>query len=139
MLQRNRIENKIKQKEQEIHELEINIMQAKSYLLALNDMLKMLPRENNGPSKPMLRAGTEMAKVRDLLELIGKPMHLNEILKSMGKENTKNTRAALAGSLAGYVRKGVIFTRPAPNTFGLIDFESISSDDDGPPDGFGTS
>jgi hypothetical protein len=30
-------------------------------------------------------------------------------------------RSALSGSIAAYVRKGEIFTRPAPNTFGLLE------------------
>jgi hypothetical protein len=50
----------------------------------------------------------------------------------------KSTRAAVAGSLSAYVRNGEIFTRPAPNTFGLIEFGGkVETSLNGPPRGFG--
>jgi hypothetical protein len=51
----------------------------------------------------------------------GDPVHITTLLAEIGLEINRDTRASLAGSLAGYVRRGEIFTRPAPNTFGLIE------------------
>lgn len=54
--------------------------------------------------------------------------------KTLGK-----AEISLASSLAAYVRKGEIFTRPAPNTFGLVELghKTIIEEEAGPPAGFG--
>ena len=60
----------------------------------------------------------------------------------MGKKVTRDTKASLAGSLAAYVRKGEIFTRPAPNTYGLVELGHNEHEDEleeQPPTGFGSS
>ena len=54
----------------------------------------------------------------------GKPLHISDLLVALGKETDHDNRAALSGSLSAYVRKHEIFTRPAPNTFGLVEFET---------------
>jgi len=48
-------------------------------------------------------------------------MHITELLEAIGKPGDRMNRSALGGSIAAYVRKGEIFTRPAPNTFGLLE------------------
>jgi hypothetical protein len=50
-------------------------------------------------------------------------MQINEILRAIGRTADKKNRLSLSGSLAHYVRAEEIFTRPAPNTFGLIELE----------------
>jgi hypothetical protein len=63
-----------------------------------------------------------MSKVRDMIIKEGRPLHITEILKGLGKEDTKSNRTSTAGSLGAYARKNRIFTRGAsPNTFGLIE------------------
>ena len=49
-------------------------------------------------------------------------IHIKDILKAVAPTGGKDKKLALSGSLGAYVRKGEIFTRPAPNTFGLIAF-----------------
>jgi len=49
-------------------------------------------------------------------------MHVMDILKAMGREPTRESRASLSSSLAAYVRRGEVFTRSKPNTFGLAEF-----------------
>ena len=121
MISRQRIESKIRQKDQEIQDLEMSLREAKSYLHALQDMLKLLPREENDrTAEHVLRPGSEMEKVRNAIKSAGKSLHIAAILESIGKENTKKNRVSIAGSLAAYARKKQIFNRPAPNTFGLI-------------------
>lgn len=67
-------------------------------------------------------------------------MHVNDILTRIGKAPDKASRVSVAGTLASYVRSGQIFTRPAPNTFGLVEWESsgpISVDEEEEEDSAG--
>jgi len=74
-------------------------------------------------------------KARTALRRVGKPLYIEELLRAMGKEVNKKNRVSLSGSLGSYVRQEYIFTRPAPNTFGLIEFDN--SVEDAIPEGFG--
>lgn len=96
----------------------------------------MLPRDGDTRGADALRSGSDMAKTRDAIRAAGKSLHIAEILAAIGKENTKKNRVSLAGSLAGYVRKGVIFNKSAPNTFGLVE---LADEGAAPPEGFGKS
>jgi hypothetical protein len=129
------LEKKIERKKDDILALERQLAEANSYLQALEDMRKMLPR--NGQSEPeiTLRAGTDLAKVREVLKKHGKPMHVEELLGELGKPVVNNSKTSLSGSLAAYVREHKIFTRPAPNTFGLVEFAEPGRLE--LPDGFG--
>lgn len=137
MISRQRLESKVKQKEQEIQELELSVREAKSYLQALQDMLKLIPKDGDTRGADALRAGSDLAKTRDAIRAAGTPLHVSDILAKIGKENTKKNRVALAGSLAGYARKGVIFTKSAPNTFGLAEQGRNGQADNLPPEDFG--
>jgi hypothetical protein len=124
MNERRRIEERLKRKEQEIQALEAQIKDARVYVQALQDVLKLLPRDAEGDADPgaMLRPGSLVAQARTTLKARGNALHIDEILKILGKEATRENKAALSSSLAAYVRRGEIFTRPAPNTYGLVEF-----------------
>lgn len=111
-------------KSQEIADLERQIDMARAYLQAIQDSMKALPRETsiqpNGDDSADLRPGTLLARARDAIQKNGSPMHINALLSAIGIENTKKARVSLVGSLGAYVRKGSVFTRPGPNTFGLV-------------------
>jgi hypothetical protein len=139
---RARLSSKIKLKEQEIQELEWKIREARAYMQALQDAIKLAPKDlndKNGTQDHGLRPGSEIAKARDYLRSHGKPLHISEILVGIGKENSKPNRLALSGSIARYVRQGVIFSRPGPNIFGLLEFPDTPKQQelDQPPDDFG--
>jgi hypothetical protein len=132
------LDRKIEKKKEEITTLERTLGETRAYLQALEDTRKMLPRDPGTPEDVVLRAGTDLAKVREALEQEGRPLHVDELLKRIGKPIEKKHKISLSGSLAAYVRDRKIFTRPAPNTFGLVEFASpnaATSDD--PPDNFG--
>jgi hypothetical protein len=143
MNERRKIEDRLRRKEQEIDVLRGQIREAEIYIQALQDVLKLLPRERDISSSQdgsSLRAGSSVARARDIILAKGTPVHVVEILRQMGSEITRATRAALGGSISAYVRKGEIFTRPAPNTFGLVELgheEMSPSVSDEPPDDFG--
>jgi hypothetical protein len=142
MNQRRKIEERLRKKEEEIREFEAKIRDARIYVQALQDVLKILPRglERN-IRVSALRPGSSMAKVREFILEKGRPGHVTELLEALGRPATREARASLSGSLAAYVRKGEIFTRPNPNTFGLIELghenEGNPGTDNEPPADFG--
>lgn len=142
MNQRKKIEDRLRKKDSEISGLEEKLKAARVYAAALRDVLKDLDGTEAGeeePSETKLRTGSAVARARDIILARGEPVHLDDILEAMGREATRDTKASLAGSLAAYVRKDEIFTRPAPNTFGLVELGHVTVEEDEaqPPAGFG--
>lgn len=132
---RDNLQRLISKKEQEIHDLEQRLRDARVYLQAVQDSMKALPKDAMDSDKPReLRPGTAVAKTRDLIKNAGRPLHITDILKGLGRPVDKKNKLSLSGSLAGYVREGQIFSRPAPNTFGLIDLGVNGSNADLPED-----
>jgi len=121
---RDEFQKRIDKKQQEIRDLEMKIKEANSYLQALMDSMKWLPREDSSNGSQLLRPGTTLAKAQEAIKKAGHPMHVADILKAIGKPTDKKNKVSLSGSLSGYVRRKEIFTRPAPNTFGLIEMEN---------------
>jgi len=137
---RDELLKRMEKKELEIRELEKQLAAANAYLQALQDSLRLLPREplagKAGPEQ-VLRPGSAVAKARDAIVKAGKPLHISELLKVLGRPVDKNNRVSLSGSLSGYAKRGEIFTRPAPNTFGLIELNHNEMPEDEPPQDFG--
>lgn len=136
---REKFDERIKRKEAEIQGLENQIREAKAYLQALQDSLKFLPREEKAHGsivsvESILRPNSNIYKTYELLKKTGGALQIDEILKGIGKDTSKKEKVSLAGSLGWYVRRKEIFTRPAPNTFGLIGkVEQLEE----PPEDFG--
>ena len=141
MSERSVIEAKIKRKEAEIQSLEKKLGAARVYLHALRDILKAVERETEeeGSDETALRKGSSVALAREAILKLGMPVHVDDLLKHLGKELTRQNKASLTGSLAAYVRREEIFTRPSPNTYGLIELNHFSIDNtpDEPPQDFG--
>ena len=114
---------RIRRKEAEIQTLDERIRAAKIYVQALQDVLNAIGRAkvDRPASDAALRAGSSVALAREVILRAAKPVHISDLLSAMGKGVTKEARASLASSLAAYVRRGEVFTRSAPNTFGLIE------------------
>lgn len=135
---REEVQKRIERKRSEIAEFAAKIRDAEIYIQAMEDTLKLLPKEHNQELTAELRPGSRVARARDFLRQAGKPVHISEILNGIGEKMTRETRAALSGSIGAYVRDGVIFTRPGPNVFGLIEFKNGGSAARSvPPPGFG--
>lgn len=131
MIERTTIDDRIRKKEAEIQQLEERIKAARIYVQALKDLLKASESAGDGDVK----AGSMLDQVRDAIRAAGRPLHVNDLLRAIGRsEDSKNS---LTGSLAAYVRRGEVFTRPQPNTFGLVEFEEHRGDHPAPPPGFG--
>ena len=137
---RDEMQKRIEKKQQEIRDLELQQAAANAYLQALQDSLRLLPKdaapEKQGPEQT-LRPGSAVAKARQAILKVNKPLHVTEILKAIGRPVDKSNRVSLSGSLGGYAKRE-IFTRPAPNTFGLLELNHNEMPaDEEPPDGFG--
>jgi|HubBroStandDraft_6_1064221.scaffolds.fasta_scaffold40958_4 hypothetical protein len=126
---REEIQKKLDKKEEEKWGLIEQVRACDIYISTLQDVIKMLPREAEPGKERSLRPGTAVSLARDAIRKAGKPLHIGELLVALGKPDAKKHRLALSGSLATYVRRGEIFTRPEPNTFGLLEFR-LNGDED---------
>lgn len=120
-------QKRIDRKRQEIEDLRKQVQLEERYLQAMLDTFKMLPREpvvaaNEAPSGPALRKNSLPALAYVALKRVGAPMHVKALLTEIGKPTTRNNYSTLSSSLTAYARRGEIFTKPEPNTFGLIEF-----------------
>lgn len=138
---RQKLERKLKEKQQEIQELEDALHAARAYVQAMQDTLKIVQKEgdvgtieSDVEDQVVLKAGSSVEAAVKVLRENGSAMQIMDLLKAMGREQTPENRASLVSSLASYVRRGTIFTRPAPNTYGLVEWGT-----EGPPDDFGVS
>ena len=132
---REQVQKRIDQKQQEIRELQAKIRDAEIYIQALQELNRVLPKEVNG-SQPeqTLRKGSLVYKAREAIRSAGQPVHISELLRMLDLPVDKKHRASLSGSISGYARRSEIFTRPEPNTFGLLELKSQSQE---PPADFG--
>ena len=135
MNERKKVENLLKKKELEVIALEEQLKAARVYMQAMQDVLKMYPKATEVVT---LRPGSAVAITREMILKRGAPVHIGVILEGMGKDATRENRASLTSSLAAYVRRGEVFSRPAPNTFGLLELGHQNVDDSPePPPEFG--
>jgi|HubBroStandDraft_3_1064219.scaffolds.fasta_scaffold196337_2 hypothetical protein len=115
----------IEKKEQELARLESDAAHIRAYLEGLNDALKALPKEVANGSverQHVLRPNSALAKAREALMRAKQPLYIDDLLLAVGKDIKPENRISLAGTLSSYVRNGKVFTKTAPNTFGLVEF-----------------
>lgn len=141
MSERAIIEDRIRRKEAEVQSLERKLEVARVYVQALSDVLREIDRSSGATDthETALRRGSSVALAREVILKAGAPVHIDELLARLGREVSRETKASLTGSLAAYVRREEIFTRPAPSTFGLIELghSAVEGEPDEVPAGFG--
>lgn len=112
-----------------------------AYILALQETIRSLPREaSDVRPEDILRPGGVLARVRGLVLAKRTPQDVHDILQALGKPNDKKSRASITSMLGTYVRRGEIFVRTSPNTFGLIELghnQFAPERDEEPPPDFG--
>ena len=84
----------------------------------MTDAIKKLPKDDVAPP---VRPGSDVEKVRDAILLAGKPLHISEIIAALGRNDDADSKAKVAGLLGWYTSKGKVFTKTAPNTYGLVE------------------
>ncbi len=115
------LEKAIVKRSKAIESLRIELTKEETYLQALNDVLRMSLRDTGDKPKATLRPGSAIDKVRNTILEARRPLHVNEILERTGFTHKLN----LVSSISHYMRRGVIFTRPAPNTYGLHELKDL--------------
>lgn len=133
---------RIERKRQEIAESKAleaaRIAGEERYLQGMLDTFKLIPRDGlsaNGSAPHSLRKGGSTAKAYAVLKREGHAIHIKDLVEATGKKATRVNRSSLSSSLSAYARKGEIFTKPAPNTFGLVEFgASVEIGDSASPD-----
>ena len=130
------IQKKINAKILEVKELEEKLSNARSAIDAFKEAMKLVSKAQSVNGGGTLQPGSMVFKAHRILQTAGKPLHIKDLSERIWKEPTKTNRVSLSSSLAGYVRNESIFTRPRPNTFGLLDFEPIEETEE-LPEGFG--
>ena len=144
MSERSVIEKQLEKKITEIQNLERKLEAAKVYVKALEDVLRAIDKDGADSASDggvSLRKGSLVAQARDVILDRGTPIHVDDLLEALGREVNRETKASLTGSIAAYVRKEEIFTRPAPSTFGFIELDHLEIEDEqeAPPENFGFS
>lgn len=94
----------------------------------LSEQLKVIRRflkEEDGDisGKPIKKPSrSKISIIQDILKLSGQPLHVSEIIRR-AKEDYQETmdRESIVSALTKKVRRGEMFVRVAPNTFGLKD------------------
>ena len=138
---RESLERRIESKRKEVTELELKIREQLAYIRALEDTLRLLNGDDDdSESVRAIRADSDVGKSREALKKAANPLHISDLVRAIGKSDDKRNRTSLAGTLASYARRNHVFTRPGPNTFGLIELSaagSPTSTESQPPDDFG--
>lgn len=137
----------IEKLEMERQRIEVEIEMAQAFINGLQRAIQLLPRDLAEGKKPeeILRANSDPAKAREAILAAGKPLYIAEILSQLKIEDSKESRVSVSGSLGAYARKGEIFVKVAPRTFGLVELghnqlnasQDTASDDEEPPADFG--
>lgn len=128
------IENRIKRERRKLAELRNEITRREAFVQGLLEAMKMLSaNETEARELPdTRRTVSDVKRAYDLLCGVHQSLHISDILKGIGKEDTKQNRMSLGSSLARYARKGEMFQREGPNEFSAIDAgpsEEASLDD----------
>jgi hypothetical protein len=105
-----------------LRETDTQIRELNAAIAAYGEVLRLAPDDpDDDKSEP--RAGSMVALAREALRKQGEAMHVGKLLEAMGKQTTHEQKVSLGSSLAAYVRKGQIFTKPQANTFGLREWD----------------
>jgi hypothetical protein len=122
------LEKRIEKERQKIADMRRDLEKTESFAQGLQEALRLLPKDDQGSRQGVqgrttatFRRGSDVEKAYNVLRSAGVEMHISEILLKIGKEDTKPNRMNLSSSLSRYVRDAQIFTRPNPNSFGLVE------------------
>jgi hypothetical protein len=112
----------ISEKEADIARLEAELSAARAYVLLLTNRLQTAERRlAEAP-----QADDPVLAVRRILAGAGQPLFIDEILHELGQPVSRDAREDLRRLVLPWVRRGEVFTRPRPGTYGLAEWEQPS-------------
>lgn len=123
MYLRTELARRIEQERQKVADLRSQVERAEAFIAGLEEAMKLVPTDGGEKKRQVEhtpRSKSDVQKAKFQLSATGHSMHVSDILKAIGKEDTKQNRASLSSSLARYARKGEIFRRVGPNEFSLV-------------------
>lgn len=126
----NELLREIQKAKAEVFELERQLAEKRAFVSGLERAFKLQNKSSRDPNADPLRPDSQLFQVREVLRKAGEPTHIDEIIKALSEEpnDTKVSKVSLVGSLGQYIRRGTVFTRPAPNTFGLVEFDATENE-----------
>lgn len=93
---------------------------------------KMLVKDGIQPikrtPKEQFRQGSDVEKAYNALVDAGKALYVDDIVKALGKEINKDTRVSIGSQIQAYARRGHVFVKTAPNTFGLLEYPAQAAE-----------
>ena len=89
---RRNIEKLIQKSENELFAMHEEMVKKQAYIQGLRDTLKYLPKEGSSETPPKLRPGTDLAKAYDAIRTAGKPLHVLDLLRALGRETNHKNR-----------------------------------------------
>lgn len=105
-------------------EIEKKINESRAKLSAYEDLLKILPNQENFK----LREGTEIASIEKFIRFSGGEVSLDDIVKHVAKagDDIIKKKKSLRGTLRAYVRDDKVFCDgQEPDTYSLIEFRRL--------------
>ena len=122
------LEERIRKKEQEIRQFQHQIDAAQEFVRATREALALFLKADKAHPNEGMRRGGSASKTLQYLKKEGQARHIGDIVVGIGRKNDTKNRSAVAAQLSQYVRDGKLFTRPVPNTFGLIEWGDSRED-----------
>lgn len=113
----------VAEKELELARLEAEAAAARAYI----DSLRAASDLSGHAEDPGVQ-DDPVIQIRRLMVAAGEPLYIDDVLHGLGMPLNRDTRTGIRQLLLPWVRRGEIFTRPRPSTFGLVEWchESLS-------------
>ena len=89
----------------------------------IKNLLNRKKRKSKRSREPKLEAGSDAYKAHKVLQAYGEPMHVELIASEFDITKGMVSIINLSSALNSYVRRGKIFTRTAPYTYGLVEWQ----------------
>ena len=140
-LRKIQLQIKRKDKEAALLKEEINVLQSQldekkdelnkivSFLEGMNTAVSHFDTDGSISKVNELRKGSRLHKIWQILKAHKTPMHINEILNTLGIEPTKENKHSVSGSINRLVRLGSHFAKTDPGTFTLVEYVKSESSD----------
>jgi hypothetical protein len=109
----------ILEKEAELARLEAELSAGRTYVRLLESRVKAAEKR----MEEYPETDDPVVAVRRVLAGAGQPLFIDEILHALGETVSRDSREQLRRLLLPWVRRGEIFSRPRPGTFGLMEWE----------------
>ena len=120
----------IAEQEAELASLKERTMRLEVSIEAGKKLLALMAAATSASPESLLKGGSRVEKAYRLLVVAREPLHIGEIVRRLEIEDTPGNRNSLVGVISRYVRRGQIFIRTAPNTFGLLAGPSDAESDE---------